>query len=101
MYYNVLELKDLLEGKGEKFEKRVLMESETGSICTMYLDKEEILDSHVSDRDGLIYVYEGEAEIHFEAEKFILKKGELIMFKKNDEHKVLALKDTKILLVKI
>ena len=101
MYYNVLRLKDLLEGKGEKFEKRVLMESETGSISMMYLDKEEILDNHVSDRDGLIYVYEGEAEIHFKAEKFTLKKGELIMFKKNDEHKILALKDSKFLLIKV
>ena len=40
-------------------------------------------------------------EFHFAAEKFKLKKGELIMFEKEKEHKVLALKDTKFLLIKI
>ena len=35
------------------------------------------------------------------AVNFIPKKGELIMFEKEKEHKVLALKDTKFLLVKI
>ena len=35
------------------------------------------------------------ADIYFDAEKFIVKKGELIMFKKDAQHKVLAKKDSK------
>ena len=44
---------------------------------------------------------EGEIEIHFDAEKFTLKKGELIMFKKDAQHKILAKKDSKLFLVKL
>ena len=62
---------------------------------------DEILDNHISVCDACAIVYEGEAEFHFNAEKFTVKKGELIMFEKEKEHKVLALKDTKFLLVKI
>ena len=35
------------------------------------------------------------------AEKFKLDKGEILMFKKDKEHKVHALKDSKFLLIKI
>ena len=59
------------------------------------------MDSHVSVCDACALVYDGEAEFHFNAEKFTVKKGELIMFEKEKEHKVLALKDTKFLLIKI
>jgi len=48
-----------------------------------------------------VYVLDGEIELHFDAEKFTLDKGEMIMFKKDTEHKVFAKKDSKFLLVKI
>ena len=41
------------------------------------------------------------AEFHFEAEKFEVKDGDVLMFKKDDNHKVLAVKDTKFLLARI
>ena len=100
MYYNVLELKDLVDSKN-LFEKNVLLERGESSLCAIALKKHEVLDSHISICDACALVYEGEAEFHFNAEKFTVKKGELIMFEKEKEHKVLALKDTKFLLIKI
>ena len=44
---------------------------------------------------------DGEIELHFDAEKFKLDKGEMLMFKKDKEHKVVALKDSEFLLIKI
>jgi len=101
MYYNVLDLDDLVETKDELFEKLVLLERGDSSLSVIAMKKHEVLDSHVSVCDACAIVYEGEAEFHFEAEKFTVKKGELIMFKKEHEHKILALKDCKFLLIKI
>ena len=50
--------------------------------------------------DAGVYVIDGEIEIHFNAEKFKIDKGEILMFKKDSEHKVLALKDSKFLIFK-
>ena len=101
MYYNVLELKDIIQNKTDKFEKKVLLENENSSLTAIALKKDEKIDTHISVCDACVYVFEGEAEFHFDAEKFKVKKGEILMFKKEQEHKVLALKDTKFLLIKI
>ncbi len=101
MYYNVLELKDLVSNKEDRYQKEVLMENGNSSLCAVALKKDEVMDAHISVCDACAYVFEGEAEFHFEAEKFKVKKGELIMFKKEREHSVVALKDTKFLLIKI
>ena len=101
MFYNVLELKDLVCNKENKLDRNVLLERGDSSLSVIAMQKNEILENHISVCDACAYVFEGEAEFHFNAEKFTLKKGELIMFEKEKEHKVLALKDTKFMLVKI
>ena len=101
MFYFVLELKDVVDFKENLFDKRLLLERGESSLTAIALKKHEILDNHISVCDACAYVFEGEAEFHFNAEKFTVKKGELIMFEKEKEHKVLALKDTKFLLIKI
>ena len=101
MFYKVLELEDLVDNKENIFDKNVLLERGESSLSAIALKKHEVLDNHVSVYDACALVYEGEAEFHFAAEKFTLKKGELILFEKEKEHKVLALKDTKFMLIKI
>ncbi len=101
MFYNVLELKDIVDIKDNKFDRNVLLERGESSLSAIALKKHEILENHFSVCDACVYVFEGEAEFHFEAEKFTVKKGELIMFEKEKQHNVLALKDTKFLLIKI
>ena len=101
MFYNVLELNDLVNNKENMFDKNVLLERGESSLSAIAMKKNEILDNHFAVCDACAYVFEGEAEFHFNAEKFTVKKGEIIMFEKEKEHKVLALKDTKFLLIKI
>ena len=101
MFYNVLKLEDLVDHKENIFDKNVLLERGESSLSAIALKKHEVLENHISVCDACAIVYEGEAEFHFNAEKFTLKKGELVMFEKEKEHKVLALKDTKFLLIKI
>ncbi len=101
MYYNVLKAKDLVDLEDKKFDRQVLMENSNSSLSAIALKKEEIIDTHTSLEDAAVYVIDGELELHFDAEKFKVDKGEILMFKKDKEHKVLALKDSKFLLIKI
>lgn len=101
MFYNVLKVKDLVDLNGEKFERKVLLENEGRSLTLVALKKDEIIDTHSSLSDAAIYMLEGEVEMHFSAEKFKVDKGEILMFKRDNEHKVLALKDSKFMLIKI
>ncbi|MCM1010771.1 MAG: cupin domain-containing protein [Fusobacterium sp.] len=101
MFYNVLKVKDLVDLDGRELDEKVLMESQTGALKAVALKKEEILDTHTSTCDAAVLVVDGEIEIHFDAEKFELDKGEMIMFKKDAQHKVVAKKDSKFLIIKI
>lgn len=101
MFFNVLKAKDIVDFKESKFEKETLLVNEESSLNIIALKKDEIIDTHTSERDAAVYVIEGEIEIHFDAEKFKLDKGEIILFKKDKEHKVIALKDSKFFVIKI
>lgn len=101
MFYNVLKAKDLVSLKDGKFEKKVLMAQEESLLSIIALKKDEIIDTHTSTQDAAVYVLDGEIELHFDAEKFKIDKGEILMFKKDTQHKVLANKDSKFFLIKI
>ncbi len=100
MFYNVLKFKEI--GKTDKqFEKETLMEHDDSSLSVISLKKDEIIDTHTSKCDAAVIVIDGEIELHFDAEKFKVEKGEILMFKKDEQHKVVALKDSRFLLIKI
>lgn len=102
MFFNVLKAKDLVELKdGKLFEKEVLLSNNESSLNIIALKKDEIIDTHTSTCDACVYVIEGEIEIHFDAEKFKIEKGEILMFKKDKQHKVVAQKDSKFFVIKI
>ena len=99
MFYNVLNAKELVTE--EKFTKKTLMENNDSSLSIVCLKKEEIIDTHTSVSDAAVYVLDGKIQLHFNAEEFTVEKGQMLLFKKDTEHKVLALKDSKFLLIKI
>ena len=101
MFYNVLKAKDIVDLQDEKFARKVLMEENNSSLSALAIKKDEIIDTHTSTCDAAVYVIDGEIELHFDAEKFTVEKGEILMFKKDEQHKVLAKKDSKFLLIKI
>lgn len=101
MFYNVLKLDDVVKLGEEKFKRVPLLENDNSNLSIVALKKDEIIDTHASVCNAAVYVVEGEIELHFSAQKFLLDEGDILMFKKDDEHKVLALKDSKFLLIKI
>lgn len=101
MFYDVIKAKDIINLDGGKFQRKVLMEHDDSSLNIVAIKKDEIIDTHTSITDTALYLIDGEVELHFDAEKFKIDKGEMLMFKKDKEHKVLALKDSKFFLIKI
>lgn len=102
MFFNVLKAKDLVDlEKNELLDRKVLLENNNSCLAIIALKKDEIIDTHTALEDAAVYVLDGEIEIHFDAEKFKVEKGEIIMFKKDIEHKVVALKDSKFFVIKI
>lgn len=101
MFYNVLKAKDIVDLQDQKFARKVLMEENNSSLSAIAIKKDEIIDTHTSTCDAAVYVIDGEIELHFDGEKFTVEKGEILMFKKDEQHKVLAKKDSKFLLIKI
>ena len=101
MFYNVLKLDDVVKLGEEKFKRVPLLENDNSNLSIVALKKDEIIDTHTSSCNAAVYLIDGEIELHFSAQKFLLDEGDILMFKKDDEHKVLALKDSKFLLIKI
>ncbi len=101
MFFNVLKAKDIVNVNHNDFEKEVLLSNNDSSLNIVALKKDAIIDTHTSTCDACVYVIDGEIELHFDAEKFKVDKGEILMFKKDKEHKVLALKDSKFFVIKI
>ncbi len=101
MFFNVEKAKDIVKLDDSKFEKKVLLENGSSRFSLIAIKKDEIIDTHTSTCDAAVYVLDGEIELHFDAEKFKVDKGEILMFKRDAEHKVVALKDSKFFLIKI
>ncbi|HIQ89427.1 TPA: hypothetical protein IAA68_06360 [Candidatus Galligastranaerophilus faecipullorum] len=100
MFYNVLNAKKMIDSS-KMFEKMTLLEKDNSSLSLVAIKKEEIIDTHTSICDAAVYLVEGKIELHFDAQMFTLEENDILMFKKDHQHKVRALKDSKFLLIKI
>ena len=101
MFYNKLKLEDIVQNETDKIDKKILLEREDSLLMAVALKKEEMIPEHESNTDACAYVFDGEIELHFDAEEFTLKKGEIILFKKGDSHSIHANKDSKFLVIRI
>ena len=100
MFYNVLNAKKMIDSS-KMFEKMTLLEKDNSSLSLIAIKKEEIIDTHTSVCDAAVYIVEGKIELQFAAQMYTLEENDILMFKKDHQHKVRALKDSKFLLIKI
>lgn len=100
MFYNVLNAKKMIDSSN-MFEKITLLEKDNSSLSLIAIKKEEIIDTHTSVCDAAVYLVEGKIELHFDAQMYTLEENDILMFKKDHQHKVRALMDSKFLLIKI
>lgn len=101
MFYNPFSVEKNIYLDGKKFNKRIMMENGDSSLTLVAIEKEGLIDTHTSKEDAAVYILDGEIELHFDAQKFTVKKGEMLMFKKDTQHKVFGVKNSKFILIKI
>ena len=101
MFYNVFDVEKSIDLDGQKFNKKTLIENRDSSLTLVVIGKDEIIDTHTSKEDAAVYVVDGKIELHFDAQQFVIEKGEMLMFKKDTQHKVLGIKNSKFILIKI
>ena len=114
-HLHVNKLEDFIDYDDTMVNKEFLLESPTAKVKLVALKKHQQIPPHNAEGDALLYVLEGEIRFNLtpgieclscgssddacEEHQLKIKKGEFIKFSENNEHYVLAEKDTKLLLI--
>ena len=114
-HLHVNNLQDYIEFDDDMVNKIHLIETEEAKIKLIALKKHQELPPHKAEGEAMLYVLEGEVKFYIlekevcecnecmggeidEEHSLKIKKGEFIRFNEESSHKVLAEKDTKLLI---
>ena len=78
-----------------------VIKKEKGSVTLFAFDKGQGLSEHTAPFDALVYILDGQAEIHIAGKAHLLKTGETIIMPANKPHALKAIDRFKMLLVMI
>lgn len=122
MFYRTIEIDELFTEKDREHEIIDILQNNTSQLKLVYIKKHEGFEAHRFNTNVCIYLIEGELEFSFEKtsvcgcsicgsqipdnhtedkQTYKIKKGQLFLFKKDINHSIKALKDSKFLLVKM
>ena len=97
----VFKLADLAGYQEGSVVSRTLIDKKVGTVTFFSFDKGHGLSEHSAPYDALVNVVDGEAEITISGAQYILKAGESIIMPANEPHSLRALKQFKMVLVRI
>lgn len=97
----ILNLGTLLDYQEGSVVSRALINKDVGTVTLFSFDKDEGLSEHTAPFDALVYIFDGEAEITISNEKFLLRKGQMIIMPANEPHALKALEQFKMMLIMI
>ena len=97
----ILNVESMLDYQESSVVSRTLVNKDVGTVTLFSFDKGEGLSEHTAPFDALVYVVEGEAEIIISKEKFILKKGQMIIMPADEPHALNAPEKFKMMLIMI
>ena len=80
--------------------KKLVFDNEQSSLTLLSFKKGAERTLHVDKKDEVAQIIEGKAQITIGKEKYILKENEMIVMPQNIPHGLLALEDTKMLLLR-
>lgn len=98
---NVFELADLVAYQKGQVVSKTLAQNSAVSLTLFAFDKDEEISSHESSGDAMVTALDGEGEITIDKDKYILKKGEVIVMPAKKPHAVYAKEQFKMLLIVI
>ena len=94
-------LRDAVSYQDNDIVSREIASKDTGTVTCFAFAKGQGLSEHTAPFDALVYVLDGEVEIHISAKPHFLKEGEMILMPANKPHAVKALEKFKMLLIMI
>ena len=103
-FHKVLELKKIIDYKKDGVTVEKLLENGDFKAILLAMEKEQVLNEHISEVDAFIYVLEGEIEFNIkleETKKINISKGEFFAFHAQERHFLSAKKDSKALVIRI
>lgn len=85
-----------IEGKFEH-----ILEEDKVQVTHLSLKENEEIPRHKSDRTVLVVIYRGLVRFIGEKESEVISPGDLIFLKPNEEHGLVASKDSDLLVIKV
>jgi quercetin dioxygenase-like cupin family protein len=97
----VFSLIDLVDYQKDSIVSKTFINKKEGSVTFFAFDAGQVLSEHTAPFDAMINIFDGEAEITINKEKYNLSNGDMIILPANIPHAVKALKKFKMLLTMI
>lgn len=97
----VYKLADEIQASDEKVQFKEIFENENGGVCLLAFKEGQYLDTHLAPAEVMVCVAEGEIEFTMNGNKKTLRAGEFLLMGNDVPHSVSALKDSKVMLVKV
>ncbi len=97
----VTKLKDLAAYQEHSVVSREIVRKPSGTMTVFAFDEGEGLSEHTAPFDAVVYLLEGEAEIHIDGTPHAVREGEMIIMPANKPHALRAVTRYKMLLVMI
>jgi quercetin dioxygenase-like cupin family protein len=86
--------------KFDQLQIEKLLKNDNFEILSISLEKGSVFPDHTSPNHAYLVVLEGEIEFHILGEKHMLEKLQLLDFPENTTHSVLAVEDSKFLIIR-
>ena len=97
----VWNLEEILKYQDGSIVSRTLVEKDQGMVTLFAFDMGQGLSEHTSPYDALAHILDGEVEISIDGEKFIVKKGEMLLMPANKPHALQSITKFKMSLIMI
>jgi len=94
-------LRDAVNYQESAVVSREIVSKDTGTVTVFAFAKGQGLSEHTAPFDALVYILDGEAEIHIDRKPHFLKEGEMIIIPANKPHALKAMEKFKMLLIMI
>ncbi len=92
---------DFVEYQQGSVVSKEIIKKGAGTVTLFAFDEGQGLSEHTAPYDAMVYVLDGEVEIVISGEKYMLRKGELIIMPANQPHALKAVKKFKMMLTLI
>jgi quercetin dioxygenase-like cupin family protein len=97
----VFHLRDSVSYQEGSIVSREIVGKKAGTVTVFAFDEGQGLSEHKAPFDALVYILDGETEIHISGKTYNPKEGETIIMPANEPHALKAIKRFKMLLIMI